>query len=114
MIGYISVGLDMGVEQSSMQFHLIFTCGICMVIILRFMDMKVAFGGAESLMRKVWEETKMLLGVYSRFKHEPHLSGFAGAVNHAWITANNYDGLLAKIKRLVRQLVRYVMPWLWI
>ena len=70
--------------------------------------------GAESLMRKVWEETKMLLGVYSRFKHEPHLSGFAGAVNHAWITANNYDGLLAKIKRLVRQLVRYVMPWLWI
>lgn len=70
--------------------------------------------GAESLMRKVWGETKMLPGVYSRFKHEPLLSGFAGAVNHVWITANNYDSLLARIKRLVRQLIRYVMPWLWI
>ncbi len=70
--------------------------------------------GAESLMRKVWEETRRLPGVYSRFKHEPHLSGFAGAVNHAWITANNYDGFLAKTKRFIRQLVRYVVPCLWI
>ena len=70
--------------------------------------------GAETLMRDVWEKTRHRPGVYSRFRHEPCLAGYAGAVNHAWITANNYSGCLSKLKRGIRQACRYMLPGLWL
>ena len=72
------------------------------------------FWGAEGLMRSVWEQTKDMAGVYPRFRTEPRLSGYAGALNCTWITANNYDGLLAMVKRGIRQICRWVLPFLWL
>ena len=80
----------------------------------RYVEIPSPFWGAEHLMRDVWEKNKDLPGVYPRHKHEPSLSGYAGAVNHAWITANNYDSMLAKSKRMVKSVCRWVLPWLWI
>ena len=72
------------------------------------------YSGAESLMYDVWLKTRNQAGVYARFKHEPALSGWGGGKNWHWWTANNYDGWLAKIKRGIRQLLRWIMPSLWV
>lgn len=72
------------------------------------------YSGAEGLMYEVWQNTRSENGVYARFRHEPVLSGFAGGKNWHWWTANNYDGWLAKIKRGIRQVCRWVIPCLWI
>lgn len=80
----------------------------------RYVEIPNPFYGAENLMRDVWEHHQSECGVYPRLRHEPHLSGFAGAVNHAWITANNYDSLLARTKRAIKQFCRLFLPGLWI
>ena len=80
----------------------------------RYVEIPSRFFGAEGLMLDVYKETKKEKGVYPRLRHEPHLSGYAGAVNSVWFTANNYDGLLARTKRGVRQLGRWLLPFLWL
>lgn len=80
----------------------------------RYREIPTTFWGAEGLMRDVWEKNRAKSGVYARFRHEPRISGFAGAMNHAWITANNHDSTLACFKRIVRQLCRWGLPGLWL
>lgn len=80
----------------------------------RYAQIPRRFFGAESLMRAVCLATRREEGVYCRFHHEPWLSGFAWAVNHAWITANNYDGFGARLKRGIRQCIRWCLPFLWL
>ncbi len=72
------------------------------------------FWDAESFMLSVSKDVRLLSGIYLRFKTEPWLSGFAGGKNHAWITANNYDGVLAITKRVIKQFCRWVLPFLWL
>lgn len=72
------------------------------------------YTGAEPLMYEIWRRTRHIVGVYARFRHEPQLSGGGGGRNWHWWTANNYSGVLARIKRGIRQFLRWAIPWLWV
>lgn len=80
----------------------------------RYAEIPRRFSSAEGLMRAVCLATRREEGVYCRFRHEPWLSGYAGSVNATWMTANNYDGALARLKSGIRQITRWCLPFLWL
>ena len=51
--------------------------------------------------------------VIRRFKTEPEYAGKAGHVQTALLQVNDYSGLVAKTKRRIRQLGRWIAPWFW-
>lgn len=80
----------------------------------RYREIPSQFQGAEDLMFDVWRKVRDLPGIWPRFCHEPRLSGFAGSGRLCIITAYNYDGWMAKCKRILRQCIRRILPFLWI
>lgn len=79
----------------------------------RYKEIPSRFCGAEDLMFDVWRKVRHEAGVWPRFRVEPRLSGFAGSGQLCVITAYNYDGWMAKAKRALRQLMRRLLPFLW-
>lgn len=79
----------------------------------RFREIPNQFPDAEALMFDVWKRSaSRQLGVYGRFRHEPRLAGFAGhSGTEGLISVKNYDGIVSKIKRAIRQSCRYLLPW---
>lgn len=51
--------------------------------------------------------------VVRRFKVEPEYAGKAGHVQTALLQVNDYSGIVAKSKRRIRQLGRWIAPWFW-
>ena len=51
--------------------------------------------------------------IVSRFKVEPEPSGQAGHRQISIIGTNDYSGWLAKSKRRIRQIGRWLFPWFW-
>ena len=51
--------------------------------------------------------------VVRRFKTEPEYAGKAGHVQTALLQVNNYSGAVAKAKRRIRQVGRWLAPWFW-
>ena len=51
--------------------------------------------------------------IICRFKTEPVIVGRPGHQKTSIIGSNDYSSWLAKIKRLMRQLGRWFLPWLW-
>ena len=51
--------------------------------------------------------------VIRRFKTEPEYAGKAGHIQTALLQVNNYSGFVAKVKRRIRQLGRWIAPWFW-
>ena len=51
--------------------------------------------------------------VIRRFRTEPEYAGKAGHVQTALLQVNNYSGFVAKTKRRIRQLGRWIVPWFW-
>ena len=51
--------------------------------------------------------------VVRRFRTEPEYAGKAGHVQTALLQVNDYSGLVAKTKRRLRQLARWLTPWFW-
>lgn len=81
----------------------------------RYREIPGTFTGAESLMYDVLSKARNdFKGVYDRFKREPRLSGHAGISKESSciITGANYDGLMARTKRFVSQMVRIFLPFL--
>ena len=51
--------------------------------------------------------------VVRRFRTEPEYAGRAGHVQTALLQVNDYSGTVAKAKRRIRQLGRWLAPWFW-
>ena len=51
--------------------------------------------------------------VIRRFCTEPEYAGKAGHVQTALLQVNDYSGPVAKTKRRIRQLARWLTPWFW-
>jgi len=51
--------------------------------------------------------------VVRRFRTEPEYAGKAGHVQTALLQVNDYSGWVAKIKRRIRQVGRWIMPGFW-
>ncbi len=51
--------------------------------------------------------------VIRRFRTEPEYAGKAGHVQTALLQVNDYSGPVAKTKRRIRQLARWLTPWFW-
>ena len=51
--------------------------------------------------------------VIRRFRTEPEYAGKAGHVQTALLQVNDYSGLVAKGKRRIRQMGRWLAPWFW-
>lgn len=51
--------------------------------------------------------------VIRRFHTEPEYAGKAGHVQTALLQVNDYSGMVAKTKRRIRQLGRWIVPWFW-
>ena len=79
----------------------------------RYREIPGRFPDAEALMFDVWKRTvRRLPGVYGRFRHEPRLAGFAGhSGTEGLISVKNYDGVVSKAKRFIRQSCRTFLPW---
>lgn len=59
--------------------------------------------------KKVSAECKVI----RRFHTEPEYAGKAGHVQTALLQVNDYSGTIAKCKRRIRQLGRWIVPWFW-
>ncbi len=59
------------------------------------------------------EAMKQNPGVIRRFHTEPEYSGKAGHVQTALLQVNDYSSRIAKAKRRIRQMARWIMPWFW-
>ncbi|MBR6371672.1 MAG: hypothetical protein IKS20_00680, partial [Victivallales bacterium] len=51
--------------------------------------------------------------VIRRFRTEPEYAGKAGHVQTALLQVNDYSGFVAKAKRRIRQIGRWIAPWFW-
>lgn len=51
--------------------------------------------------------------VVRRFRTEPEYAGKAGHVQTALLQVNDYSGTVAKAKRRIRQVGRWLVPWFW-
>ena len=84
----------------------------------RYASNPEAYRGAEHFMYGIWQATRNIVDegvVYPRFHHEPRLSGYAGGVaSGSFFFSGNYDGWKNRMKRTLRQLCRWCIPWLWI
>ena len=80
----------------------------------RYKDIPFKYSSAEELMFAVYREAKDFPGIYPRFQTEPLMSGCSGSCNTTWLTANNYESRLSRIKRAIRQCVRIVAPYIWL
>ena len=70
----------------------------------------------ENLFLQVIRKTKSLSGVTCRFKRQAHLTGASGhslgkGVSFFYSTDN--DSFSQKVKRFIRQLMRWGLPWWW-
>lgn len=68
---------------------------------------------AEWLMYDVAMSHRDNPNVILRFKTEPHPTGRAGHHVGGLIDTNDYDDNLSRIKRGIRQILRWTAPWLW-
>ena len=66
---------------------------------------------------KVIREHKHEKGVYGRFRTQAHLTGTGGhslGNGVAFFYSTDNDSVVMKVKRGIRQLLRWVMPWWWV
>lgn len=70
----------------------------------------------ENFFLQVIRKTKSLEGVNCRFKTQAHLTGNGGHTlgkGLSFFYSTNQDSASQKIKRAIRQLTRWLMPWWW-
>lgn len=81
--------------------------------------------GKKELLKTGWGAERLIYETYLalkgtdcacrwRFKTEPRLSGFAGHVKQTWLHSVNYDGIVNRSKRVIRQVCRRLAPALWV
>ncbi|MBQ7178900.1 MAG: hypothetical protein IJS08_15900, partial [Victivallales bacterium] len=75
---YRMLGLNWAASKSRTIIYAISTGFYMGNVYGRYRQIPSVYGGAEGLMRAVWDETRNQPGVYSRFKTEPRLSGVGG------------------------------------
>lgn len=66
---------------------------------------------------QVIRKHKKECGVYGRFRTQAHFTGSGGhslGSGNAFFYSTNNDSTIMKVKRGIRQLLRWIMPWWWV